>query len=86
MARYANNLERHPTIKGAYIIYDAKGYAFRVTGYAGNWMARPSYLGVPPHPCSLGCSTPSHDLRIFMAPTLNALASKVGASQPKESN
>ena len=38
--RFAHNLERHPTVKGAYIIYDAQGFAFRATGYSGNWMAR----------------------------------------------
>lgn len=81
--RFAHNLERHPTIKGAYIIYDARGFAFRATGSSGNWMARPSYLGVPPHPCPLGHPSTT-DLRLFMAGTLNALAAKVGASKPLE--
>jgi len=82
MPKLAYNLERHPTVKGAFIAYDAQGYAFRVTGYSGNWMARPSYYGAPPSPCALGLPSTT-DLRLFMAATLNALAAKVGASEPQ---
>jgi len=84
MPKLAYNLERHPTVKGAYIAYDAQGFAFRISGSTGNWRARPSYYGVPPSHCALGGSTPAHDLRTFAAATLNALAAKVAASKPEE--
>lgn len=66
MAARPHNLDR---IYGRWVIYDATGYAFRATGGQGSlWTAYPS------HSASTG------DHRVFVAETLTALASKVGAS------
>lgn len=67
----AANVERHPTIKGAHIIYDAEGFAFRARKSGPDyWRAWPSHAGQ------------GEDSRLFSASTLYSLAVKVGASHP----
>lgn len=63
------NCEKHPTRPGTYIAYDATGFAFRVTGQRGNWMARPSHAAA------------STDYRLFTGRTLAECSDKVGASR-----
>ena len=66
----APNLERHPARKGEYIAYDKQGFAFRVDkALGGGWRAKPSHAGK-------AC-----DYRLIYAPTLAAIAGKVGASE-----
>lgn len=66
----AHNLERHPLHKGQYIAYDRQGLAFRVDrALSGGWRARPSHAAA------------SADYRLIYAPTLAALAGKVGESE-----
>lgn len=66
----APNLERHPTIAGRWIAYDAQGLAFRVM------RAHPGYIAQPSH---AGAAT---DARRFRADTLKACAALIGASAP----
>lgn len=61
--------EKHPLHKRAYIAYDAQGFAFLMTGYKGNYMARPSHAGQ------------ASDLRMLFAATLRELSEKVAASK-----
>jgi hypothetical protein len=63
-----HNLEKHPTIKGAYIAYDAAGYAFRIHNANPGWAAFPSHAGK------------ASDTRRFRADRLKDCAAKVGAS------
>ncbi|WP_066112599.1 MULTISPECIES: hypothetical protein [unclassified Blastomonas] len=64
-----HNLERHPTRKGTYISYDAKGFAFRVTrALSGGWRAQPSHAAA------------DTDYRLFFAGTLHGIASQLAAS------
>jgi len=66
----APNLERNPAHKGAYIAYDKQGFAFRIDkALSGGWRARPSHMAA------------QSDYRLFFAPTLSAIAGKVGASE-----
>jgi hypothetical protein len=61
------NYERHPTMRGYYIAYDATGFAFRIRK-ACDWLATPSYAAA------------AGDYRLFTGPTLRAVAAKVAAS------
>lgn len=69
--RQPANVERHPTSKGFYIIYDAAGYTFRARRSGPDyWRAWPSHAGA------------GEDSRLFSSSSLYALAAKVGASSP----
>ena len=65
----AHNLEKHGTIKGAWIAYDAAGFAFRVHN------ANPGYAAIPSH------AGKADDARRFRASTLKAIAAAIGASK-----
>jgi len=74
------NCERHPTKKGAYIVYDAGGCAFQAeriqTRGGTEWNTKPaSYWSALPSHSAAGADT-----RRFRAPQLAAVARKVGAS------
>ena len=72
MASIPPNVERHPSRKATWIIYDSAGFAFRGRKADGRdyWRASPSHAAA------------STDSRFFSASTLRELASKVGASTP----
>ena len=63
-----HNLEKHPTIQGAYIAYDKDGFAFRV------FKAHPGYAAWPSH---AGKDT---DFRRFRAMRLKDIANTIGQS------
>ncbi len=65
------NCERHPTIKGAYIAYDAQGFAFRIH------RANPGYAAIASH------AGKASDPRRFRADTLKACAKMIAASKPE---
>ena len=67
----APNCEKHPLHRGTYIVYDARGYAFRCM--ASKQQARVWY-GVPSHIAK------AHDGRSFTATTLRNLAADIGKS------
>lgn len=64
----AHNLDKHPTIKGAWIAYDANGFAFRIH------RANPGYAATASH------ADKANDARRFRADTLKACAALIGAS------
>ncbi len=67
----ALNCEKHPTRKGVYIAYDAKGFAFRVSQYnRGDWRGYPSH------------AAHKSDPRGFSGRTLREVAAKIGESAP----
>lgn len=63
------NYEKHPTIAGRWIAYDATGYAFRIM------RAHPGYVAQPSHAAA------EVDTRRFRSDKLGACAALVGASK-----
>lgn len=57
--------ERHPTRKGVYLAYDARGFAFRCFRDGKIWRGHRHHAS---------------DRRLFRADTLNALAALIGES------
>ena len=67
--RMPNNTEKHPTQKGAWIIYDANGLAFRAYKQkTGGYRATASH------------ADQEEDGRMFWSETLTKLSERIGAS------
>jgi hypothetical protein len=65
----AHNLEKHPTIRGAWIAYDAEGFAFRIHRANPGYAAHASHAGK------------AHDARRFRADRLKDCAAQIAASK-----